>query len=154
MFDEYARTRKWLYCYGTALDGYFRYYDRRNIHIVLSEDMRRDPREMMDALQAFIGLPEDRRIRVDTLPRINEGTNVVKDSESAILRNKRLHEWTTDLNFTGDYALHQHESRDPGLIPYKEPMLPETRVWLTEFFMPEIRRVEEILDRSLQGLWY
>ena len=155
MFDEYADSKKWLFCYGTALDGYYKYYDQKNIHIVISEEMAHRPRQEMDTLQAFLGLTEEKRIPVDTLPRINEGSSVVKDCKSAELRHKRLTERSTDLCFSCEYALHQQErNNDPTLIPYKEPMLPVTQARLRQFYSLEIKRVEEIIGRSLYGQWY
>ena len=151
MFDEYAETRKWLYCYGASLERYLRYFDRSRIHIVISEEMARKPRPVMDALQAFLGLPEERRIPVDVLPRANEGSLVAAGREGARVRHRCLAGGTEGITFSAEGS---GNSEDPTLTPYKEPMLPSTRARLEEFFRPEIRQIEEILGRSLQGLWY
>ena len=162
MYDKWVdgqdRDGKEKFLFGQSLQYYLTYYPREQIHVVLAEELIADTQNRMHALQRFIGLPEEKCVDYPVLPRTNEGKNVSKDYLCAVANNK-IHEISREL-YGNDALLEEYynvlrpQLRKHTLVDYSEPPLPETTARLREYYRDDIHLLEELLGRSLQGLWY
>ncbi len=162
MYDKWVdrgdRGAKHFYLFGQALRYYLSYYPREQVRVFLAEELISDTQNQMHALQRFIGLPEEKCADYPALPRTNEGKTVSRDYLCAIANNK-IHQISHELYGDDDLRGRFFNVLRPQLwqhtqVEYNEQPLPETTARLRAFFMDDIRLLEELLGRSLQGLWY
>lgn len=163
MFMDYIKNQLMVkgggrrFEYAHWIEEYMKYYPRENIKIVLMEDMLKNPREVLDDIQEFLGLDV---MHFDTLPRANEGKKVSRGWRSA-----RVNLWVFGID---EYRKSRLNSLPTvffrkvvkpviyafTLVDNDEKLSPEARKLVTEHYMPSIKRLEEIMGRSLEGLWY
>ena len=158
MYDKWVEKRWTEFQYGRSLRDYLNYYPREQIHVVLAEELIADTPGQMHELQRFIGLPEEKRIEYTVLPRANEGKTVNRDYLCALTTHK-LNEMLPALSDKPALRGEYFNKLLPKLweytqVEYNEPPLPETTARLREYFRDDIRLLEELLGRSLRGLWY
>lgn len=163
MFMDYVENdlckvrsgRRFEYAYW--IDQYLKYYPRENMKFVLMEDMLKKPEETLNEIQEFLGLEV---MQFKKLPRANEGKKVSRGWRSA-----RVNLWV----FTIDEYRKSRMNSLPmvlfrkvlkplifafTLVDNNEKISPEARKTVMEHYMPSIRRLEEIMGRTLEGVWY
>ncbi len=146
------------YRFGQSLQEYLKVYPREQLHAVLAEELVSDTQNQMHALQRFIGLPEEKCADYPALPRANEGKTVSRDYLCA-LANRKITGLLPELQGRRELIVEYHDRLRPKLweytqVEYNEPPLPETTARLREYFRDDVRLLEELLGRSLRGLWY
>jgi hypothetical protein len=134
-------------CYSRLLEPYFARFPRERIHIVLFEDLARDPAAVMAGIYRFLGV--DSRFVPDVSRRHNE---------SRIPRNRKLNRvWQTlrrlqPLSFRAPSSLirwHQRLLERTYTAP--PPVDPALRARLLEQYRDEVDRMEALLDRDLDA---
>lgn len=150
--------------YATVIHEYEKHFPKEQMHFILFEDFVQDEKGECRKLYDFLGLPDDPDIVYGI--KSNEGNQrssgpiwskwniaftsfnywlseylyVQKNHPVAFRRYHVVHDWVIDHSFQKD---EDHA-----------PMLDETRKILQDYYQNEVREVEEILGRSLQGIWY
>lgn len=161
MFNLYIRdyiTSKvdTRFCYMDWIEEYLKYYDRENIKIVVFEEFIRNPKEVMDEIQDFIGVEG---VEYESLPHSNEGKTVSRNYISTII-NRYLYYKDNALRYVKSDAVKQrHEKRKAKLHSYtlienNDKMLPESKAVLADFYQDSIKRLEIFIGKSLEGIWY
>lgn len=158
-FEEAIRTRgDYLDCsrYMTQIERYLRFFGRDRFHFVFLEDLRERPADVVSSCVRFLGLEDV------ALPRFP-----VANTRSGFLAHRRATELFSRVKSAPCGRLlaccapgplrslaYRAVVRINRLLPRQDPlppMRPETRAQLLETFAPEVRRLEQFLERSLPG---
>lgn len=143
--------------YDRWISEYRKYFPKENVKIVLFEDMLKSPRATLDDIQAFLGLTP---IPFDRLPHANEGKSVSRGYLAAKI-NLALFKIDERLKSRPTNRLirfyQRHAKRAVFALTLKKDdakLTPEAKAILTAHFMPSIQRLEKLMGRSLEGVWY
>ena len=161
MFDDFMNDyvfngKDRRYKYAEIIDEYLQYFDKENMMFVLFEDLIQEPTRVLDEIQEFIGV---KRKEYKSLPHSNDGKLVSKNYFCARL-NRQLYRLRLDLPGNKNKKLIQYYRKmfaffeKRTMVENKEKMLPESRERAMEFYRDDIKRLEEIMGRSLEGIWY
>lgn len=161
MFDLYIQDyilsgKEKRYCYADCIEEYLKYFDKENIKFVFFEEIIKNPTEIMDEIQDFIGVE---RKKYDKLPYANSGKMVAKNYWAARL-NHSFFTWRMNMKGNTSPFLNnlcnklQKKIQEKTMVENNEKMTEESRVVLNEYYKDNIERLEKICGRSLEGLWY
>jgi len=158
MIKEIMEEVKENFCYSDYIEEWLKYYPKQQIKFIVSEEMFREPNRIMKELQLAIGLSEDQVLECKVFPHLNEGAGVTKDYASAkivfamscVAYNYRYGSKGTREAL----AEMRNEVFKETLIEFNENLPQDYYDELLEYYMPSIKRLEEIMGRSLEGLWY
>ena len=159
MFDRWAMKCRYKERYSDRIKSFLEYYSMEQIKIIVIEELYADIYNSMNDLQNFLNIPEKDKIEYRSFPRENIGGKVSKDQESLEI-NMGIKQLYFSLIQKGDFqsiALLQgirDKIEKITLVDYNEPMLESTRQSLLDYYMDSIHDLEEMLGRSLQGVWY
>lgn len=159
MFDKYARENRYRKLYAGYIKEFLKYYPMEQIKIVVGEEVFKDIHVQMADLQGFLGVREEDKLDYQEFPREHVGNRVAKDPLSLAI-NIRMKQLNHRLVHEGDFKSLQllkdirEKVEEITLVDYNEPMLESTRQNLLEYYMDSIHDLEEMLGRSLQGVWY
>lgn len=159
MFDLYIQDyilsgKEKRYCYADCIEEYLKYFDKENIKFVFFEEIIKNPTEIMDEIQDFIGVE---RKKYDKLPYANSGKMVVKNYWAARL-NHSFFTWRMNMKGNTSPFLNnlcnklQKKIQEKTMVENNEKMTEESRVVLNEYYKDNIERLEKICGRSLEGL--
>ena len=149
--DWYTR----LYRYGDQLPRYLDRFGRSKVHVVVFEDMVRDPARAYAGVLEHLGLVPQPPVRETAA-----NPNAVVRSRTAVR-----------LLFAGPTiaaakrvvpaSLHGRAARFADTLnerlrkpTARVPMDPELRSELVERFRPDVRRLSDLLGRDLEALWF
>jgi hypothetical protein len=162
MFDAYVRREVATgydkrFAYDRWISEYLKYFPRENVKIVLFEDMLKNPRATLDDIQTFLGLEA---LPFERLPHANEGKSVSRGYLAAKINlgifkiDERLKSRPTN-RFVRLYQKYGKRAVFAFTLKKDDTKLsPEAKAALTQYFMPSIRRLEKVMGRSLEGVWY
>lgn len=161
MFDDYIgdyilSKEDTRFCYMDWIDEYLKYFKKENVMVIIFEEFIRDPKSVMDEIQAFIGAEP---IEYGKLPHSNEGKSVSKNYISAKI-NRYLYRRDRELRYEKSAEeKKKHEAwkkkiHKYTLIDNDEKMLPESKETLDNFYRDSVQRLEQFCGKSLKGLWY
>ncbi|MCM1266517.1 MAG: sulfotransferase domain-containing protein [Bacteroidales bacterium] len=159
MFDQWADRYREKGRYVDCIMDYLEHYSGEQIKIIVSEELYADTDGVMNELQDFLGLSEKERRHYNKFPQQNIGDRVVRDKQSLEI-NRELYQLRLTLMQMGNsQALElftdvSKKIEDLTMIEYQEPMLASTRKKLMDYYMDDIRKLEEIMGRSLKTVWY
>ncbi len=142
--------------YAAQVQRYFEAFGREHVHVILYDDLKRDPATTYAGLLAFLGvdpvLPErfevinsNREIknaRLHYLLKTHDSMGRIRHYGRRLVPvswRKKVHRWLMDLNVR----------RKP-----REPMPEHIRTFLRDKFRPDVERLSALLDRDLVALWY
>lgn len=158
MFEEWYPSDFYRYLYVEYIKEYLKYYDRDQMMFILSEEMFKEPSKIMDEVQNFIGLSKENSLECTSFPWSNQGNRVAKDYHSALAINGVIQ---------GIYANHIYDDGlQNKLFDLEENIMKYTTTeyneklpdYLYEKIFDEYREsiseLEEIIGRSLDGIWY
>ncbi len=149
--------------YGYCIRAYLDDYSLENMRFVIFEEFVKDQHKACLELYDFLGIEDDPDIDYDI--RLNEGAErstdgklsrqfmVIKGLNHFLLDLMGLEHWAPKLSdrFIGYYN-RKHEACLVEDTDTSKP-LPETRAYLTEYFLPDILETEALTKRDLQTLW-
>lgn len=161
MFDRYIKDyilsgKETRFCYIDWIREYLKYFKRENIKIVVFEELIRDPKNIMNEIQDFIGVE---RQKYESLPHTNEGKSVSKNYLSALV-NSGVYWSDIVLRPVKSHKIRKnHEDRkkkilEHTLIESEEKMLDSSRETLQKYYEKSIHELEEFCGKSFEGLWY
>lgn len=159
MFDKWAIRYREKGRYVDYIKEYLEYYPIEQIKIIVSEELYTDVYRTMDELQSFLGLSEEDKAAYKEFPQQNVGSRVVKDKQSLEI-NRALFQLRLALTQAGDFqaldlfADVSKKIEALTMTDYQEPMSETTRQSLMDYYMDDIRKLEEIMGRSLKDVWY
>jgi hypothetical protein len=146
-----------LGCYHRALAPYFGAFPRERIHVVFHEDIKRDPDAVLRDLFSFLGVAADFRPA-----KTGEKVNAAKTTRFPALQTlgnasyNLLKKTPVVSSVVGSRAfekavlgIYERVNRKP--LSYA-PISPETRKRLTEYYRPDVEKLEALLGRDL-GSW-
>ena len=86
-FDEWIEREdnKTVFQYWGNIENYLKYYKKEDIKLVIWEELLEDTERVMDEIQCFIGLAEDKRIQCREMPCLNAGNMMPKNLACAYL---------------------------------------------------------------------
>lgn len=144
------------FCYMDWIEEYLKYYGKEKIKIVVFEEFIKNPTDVMNEIQEFVGVD---KIEYGELPHSNEGKTVSRNYFSALI-NRHLYRKDNALRYVKSAKIKKrHEERKAKLHSYtlienNEKMLPESKQLLEEYYKDSIHRLEVFMDKSLEGIWY
>lgn len=162
MFDLYVEREvkpgyDKRFAYDRWISEYLKYFPKENVKVVLFEDMLKNPRASLDDIQTFLGLTP---LPFGRLPHANEGKSVSRGYLAARV-NLALFKIDEKLKsrpinrFVRFYQRYIKRAVFAFTLKKDDSKLtPEAKTALTAHFMPSIRRLETIIGRSLEGVWY
>ena len=161
MFDLYIEDyilsgKEKRYCYADCIEQYLKYFDLKNIKFVFLEEIIQNPTKVMDEIQEFIGV---KRKKYTQLPYVNSGKAVSKNYWSARI-NHYLFRWRLGMKGNTSsfmnklYFWVQEIVRPITLVDNREKMTEESHKVLNEYYKDNVKRLEKLCGRSLEGLWY
>lgn len=159
MFDRWAIKHRFRGRYPDCIKLFLEYYPLEQVKIIVSEELYADVYSHMDDLQSFIGIPKEEKLEYYEFPHENMGSKVAKD-QVALDINKSIQQLRHSLVQKGDFhSLDlldniQRKVEKITLTDFNEPMLESTRRSLLDYYMDSIHELEDMLGRSLQGVWY
>lgn len=169
--NRYLEYKNAYFEYADILEEFFRYYPMKQIKVVISEELIRDPGEKINDILRFIGSKGVYEPQLG-LPKENSGDFVWEDYESVTLARRY-----TLISNEIMRCLHWHILDDPEaalaranelqnemLQPgkqmefaeriYNPKMTPEQRKRLEDFYRPSVRKLEKMLGKDLSKLWF
>lgn len=145
------------FTYDRWISEYLKYFSKENVKIVLFEDMLKNPGVVLSEIQSFLDLTP---LPFNELPHANEGKAVSRGYLAARVNlgifqiddKLKSHPINRAIRFyqrfgkRAVFALTQ--KKDNTKLDSK------TKAKLIVHFMPSIKRLEAIIGRSLEGVWY
>lgn len=151
--------------YGKHLDHYLTHFGRDEIHVLFSDDLRRDPHSAYSSTFSFLGVDATFRPPAEA-KSANEGVYSRQRLKFLNLRNRFVLRWSADRTYvdiqpaTGVFP--RLASRSVAgidrfilsrIFTEKKPTItPEVTERLRKHFAADTARLEEILHRDL-GAW-
>lgn len=159
LFDKWAAKYKFRYCYAGFIRAFLKFYSKEQMKILVSEELYVDADVQMGEVQEFLGIGKDERVKYSRFPRENVGGMVVKDQQSLeiVMSIRRLRHRLKHQGDEESLAMLQdirERVKNFTMVDYNEPMLESTRRDLQDYYMDSIHELEDMLGRSLQGVWY
>ena len=144
--------------YSRHLGCWLEHFDREQIHVILYDDVRTQPLEVIARTQAFVGVDSSfrpslltERINVSVVPRYERLENLMRWSSRTGRRllGDRI---VRGLGRTGLPGLIRQRNRVELGDEHIPPLTGEERERLRAVFAEDIARLEHLLSRSL-GRW-
>lgn len=158
-FAEWSEKYQRVFCYSKYIQEFLRYYPPEQIKVCIMEEMFQEPGRTLDEIQEYIGLSDEQKVMCDEFPRENEGKTIAKDYFAALLNNE-IWEMERELRFQ-KAPIYQFQYYDLKKEVYKNTVMSFTGnlgegVYnhLLEYYMDSIKQLENILGKSLKGVWY
>ena len=157
LMQEYIETEYKRFWYIDFIRLYERFYPETQIKIVLAEELIQNPSEQMDAIQEFIGLPEDLRTKYDVFPHANKGDTVFRDLGGAYV-NHALYMLRMCIDDASLYLeidelrkkMFDFTTEDFDFTKYND-------IWemvYSRYYADSVKALEERIGKSLEGIWY
>jgi hypothetical protein len=134
--------------YYASLERYLTYFDYKQFHISLFEDLRDTPKELLSSIYKFLGVDEN--FEVDMSQRYNV---------SGIIRNPALRQiWTRSNRLRTVIRPLLSDRLRRSVFEWfirdleKPSFPPELRAELTEYFREDIEKLQDLIKRDL-GHW-
>lgn len=141
--------------FAHQLERLFTFVPRRQVKIVLLEEMLRDPRATYLSVLDFLGLPDDGRTH---FPQVNRGSSyrnrTVVDTLNRLPRDldPLLYRAKNIANRSGFRLLRVLKKANTKREPPR-PLSPAFRAHLAAIFGADVRETERILGRHLDPWW-
>jgi sulfotransferase family protein len=132
---------------GTQLARAYEIFPKEQVHTILLDDVRRDPKASWSALLNFLDIAQDGR---QDFPVVNSAKAAKNTRLQQILHFVRMQKWKLriPLNLGVLTAVHNWNLYErPNSVPTS------VRHMLTEAFLGEMRLMEDLLQRDLSA-WY
>ena len=150
--------------YGTHLERWLQVFPREDLHMLLTDDLRTDPRSTAAELFGFLGV--DRDVTIATAGKqVNEG--VYSERRLRLLRHRHPHIMRSYAGHPGTYVQKPATARgwlvDRSIAALdrlvlarvldnsKAPISAEVHTLLGEYYRTEIAKLAKILDRDLSA---
>lgn len=158
MFKEYVYTERDAFNYAENILEWLQYYAREQMIFLISEEMFLNPNDLMKELQIFIGLSEEQILECELFPHSNEGAAVTKDYFCAKINNYVSSTFNSllylDVEERNQISNLRYKINELTKIEFNEKIPQDLYDELLEYYMPSIKCLEEIMGRSLEGVWY
>ena len=162
MLDVYFREENSVreeYLYDKYVSEYISEFGS-NVHIVLFEELIKNPKEIINAIYGFLGL--DSKYEFDNIPKDNEGDFIYATREGWEAAAKWIKlVYKTKFNPTLQLTdSEKEEVKRSYLAKEKAPklksvkMLDEQKKYLEEYYGDSVRRLEKILEKDLSHIWF
>ncbi len=156
-FDEWIEREdnKAVFQYWRDIEAYLKYYRKEDIKLVIWEELLGDTERIMDEIQCFIGLDEDKRIQCRELPRLNAGNMMPKNLASAYL-NQAMAKMASEQ---ADVAVREEMIRlwsDVKRITneeYHERMSDGAAQKLRIYYRESVEKTSQFAGKNLLDLW-
>lgn len=140
--------------YATKLKNYLNIFEQKNIHVVLFEDIKSKPTEVLHDLYDFIGVDSDyipeninQRVNVSHTYRDHDFYQLTRRISSSIrhLLGNRFHQYIKNIKIS-EAILESNQISSEEILP---PVSEITIARLKKIFLPEIEALENIIGRDL-----
>lgn len=156
--DQIVSNKIDRFQYDKWLEEYLEYFSPDQIKVVIFEELLQDTERIMDEIQDFIGIAD--KIVYEKLPHSNDGSGVSRGYVSAYInyryyasiRNRKESEkLNTKKKLFYNFA---KKAQKYTVVENKEKMTESQRKFLQDFYAPNVRKMEELLGRDIQSIWY
>lgn len=155
--DDYIFSRKeQRFCYDIWLKEYLQFYKKEDIMVILFEEIIKEPERILKEVQEFIGVKPK---KMKELPHSNPGKQVARNYLSARI-NGKLHELAVNTKKSANPKQKKRVLKlrlfiqKFTLVDNSEKISAVDKDKLMSFYQPSIKEVEQLLGRSLKGIWY
>ena len=154
-FGDYADHYFERYRYAKFIDEYIKRFDREHIYYVISEEVFQNPQKEMEKVQSFLGFDEHDKVDYKEFPHWNKSMKVSKDVASACINHALLSTQSeTDPELYQKIATLRGDLLELTTKTFHGKIPEETGRTLMEKYMPGIHDLEDLMGRSLKGIWY
>jgi hypothetical protein len=156
IFDAWFPKYCEQYHYTKWIDKYLQVFDKKQIYFVLSNELYKNPNEQMRLIQKHIGLMDDQIREYNIFPHYNKDKGVSKNLESALVNRSVfllwLNEKNPELREKIDKVRNSIFEVTTVNIPQETYMNIQTKLKST--FSNDVKYIENVIGKSLQGEWY
>lgn len=155
LIKEYIKTNYKRFVYIDFIRLYERFYPKAQIKIVITEELIQNPIEEMEAIQKFIGLPEESRLKYDTFPHENKGDTIFKNLGGAYV-NHALNQLRMQMDDVSLYLqVNEIRKKTFALTTTEFNFDQYEDIWEDAYYYysDSIAALEERIGRSLKGVW-
>jgi hypothetical protein len=162
MFDDYMRDyifsqKDRRYQYSEYVKQWIELFGKEQVKLILFEEIIHDTNRVLDDLQDFIGVPEEKKQKYDKLPKSNAGKYVSKNFAGAMI-NYRLYKKKLDMKAASVKQMDRywkvaHFLQKHTYVENGEKITPESRQALKEFYQASVDELSEIAGRDLGEVW-
>lgn len=141
--------------YARHVDRYLTTFGKENVHVVLFEELVRDPREVFRALCAFLGVSQDAEIsfgqhNANKVPRFRKIPLLFVPTSKVRMAARSLPAPVHGrLRALARIIMKANTKREKRV-----PLRPETRRSLEEFFEDDVVELSALLGVDLARLWF
>lgn len=162
MFDDYLEDyifsgKDQRYQYNVCVQQYIDTFGKDQVKLVFFEEIISEPTRILDEIQEFVGVPEDKRQKYDKLPKSNAGKFVSKNFVSALINyklyKKKLEMKAASVKQMDRYWKVANFLHDHTYVENAEKMSPESREVLRDFYSESVKSLSEIAGRDLSEIW-
>lgn len=158
MFREYLKNKRDVFCYGDVIEEWLKYFPKEQILVLISEEMFLESKRSMKQLYSFIGLEEN--TESNEFPHINRGSTVSCNYDAARInytffshyKERRRSEICSEEKQR--YEILRRELDKITTERFDELIPEDLYQELMEYYMPSIRKLEIILEKSFENIWY
>lgn len=132
--------------YFEQLRGYLELFDREQIHVVLFEDLSRDPKAVLQSFCRFLGV--DDTFQFDTAKQSNVGRQYRSRRLGRVISSADRAKGFVPQRLRGRarHVLRRLDNLNRGTQP---PVKEQTRRALAEHYAEDVAELESLLDRDL-----
>jgi len=143
----------WRGCYATLLKPWFEQFDRSQILVVLTDDLEKDPVQVMTEIQKHLGItvhaPTNPNLYSNVAPPTHRLSILRTALEASLRRLHVLKLIPTDRRLRYAERLARLERRLSHVAPAKAPSIDDTTLSLLKsFYYSQNRQLESLLDRT------
>lgn len=161
MFRDYMQDlifsgKEQRFLYAQWIREYLQYYPKEQMMFVVFEELIREPERILGELQEFVGV---RPKKYRELPHSNSGDMVSRNYLSALINKKLLRmklNRQIDMDLQGKRRFYKFRRfcERYTLAEFRERLSARDRGLLIGYYRDSVKKLEEIMDRELKGIWY
>ena len=161
IFDDYCNhtlNQSNRYLYDKYVKEYLDIFGLGNVHIVLLEDLVREPKKVIESIYEFLGV--EGKYDLEELPKENEGNYVFATKEGYLVAEKILElernmrqNPENNVYETDEYKKLARKYHAAEKI-YNPKMEIYQRERVQDFFNESVRNLEKLINRNLSEVWF
>ncbi len=154
--------KKWVplyverFRYIDYINYYLKYFPINSMKFLISEEMYKNPYDTINDLQSFIGLSDEQMIGCEAFPHVNKGKWVTKNYACALVNNElqKLYFQAETMELQNEIGEIRRQIRPLMVMEWDEKIPQPLYDSIFKMYEESIHQLEELLGRTLKGVWY
>ncbi len=155
-FEKWAEGWLTNFKYVNYIKEFLKYYDKEQLKFLVSDELYKDTKNVMNDLQKFIGLTKEQCVQYPEFPHSNKGKRVSKNVAAACV-NERIHElWFCEEDIECRLGLWKLKNSvfDITTEVFEEKLSKEPLKKYQEYYRESVLDLEELLGKKLVEKWW